>query len=69
MQHGLPAEAYISERFFALEQERVFATFHRVLPEGGFLVLGAVERISRQAAQWFEPVEARERIYRHRTVA
>jgi len=53
----------------AEEQERVFATFHRVLPEGGILVLGAVERISRQAAQWFEPVEARERIYRHRTVA
>ena len=25
VRHGLPAEAYISERFFALEQERVFA--------------------------------------------
>jgi two-component system CheB/CheR fusion protein len=53
----------------AEEQERIFATFHRILPEGGFLVLGAVERVSRRAAEWFEATDARERIYRHRTVA
>jgi chemotaxis methyl-accepting protein methylase len=51
------------------EQERVFETFHRVLPEGGYLVLGAVERVSRRAARWFEPVDPRERIYRHLAVA
>lgn len=53
----------------AEEQERVFETFHRVLPERGYLVLGAVERVSRRAARWFEPTDPRERIYRHRKVA
>jgi len=45
-------------------QDRLFAEFHRVLAPGGFLVLGKVETLLGDARALFEPVNARERIFR-----
>ncbi|HJP59829.1 MAG TPA: protein-glutamate O-methyltransferase CheR [Gemmatimonadaceae bacterium] len=45
-------------------QDKLFAEFHRVLAPGGFLVLGKVETLLGDARALFEPVNARERIFR-----
>ena len=45
-------------------QDALFATFHRVLAPGGFLVLGKVETLLGNIRNKFAPIEARERIYR-----
>jgi chemotaxis protein methyltransferase CheR len=45
-------------------QDKLFAEFHRVLAPGGFLVLGKVETLLGDARSLFEPVNARERIFR-----
>ena len=45
-------------------QDKLFAQFHRVLAPGGFLVLGKVETLLGEARSLFEPVNARERIFR-----
>ena len=45
-------------------QDRLFAEFHRVLAPGGFLVLGKVETLLGDARALFEPINARERIFR-----
>ena len=47
-------------------QDRLFAEFHRVLAPGGFLVLGKVETLLGGVRSLFEPVNARERIFRKR---
>ena len=44
--------------------DKLFAEFHRVLATGGFLVLGKVETLLGDARSLFEPVNARERIFR-----
>ena len=45
-------------------QEAAFAIFAKALSESGFLVLGKVESLWGYAAQSFETVDLRERIYR-----
>jgi len=45
-------------------QDALFATFHRVLAPGGFLVLGKVETLLGEARSLFTPVNSRERIFR-----
>ena len=45
-------------------QDKLFAEFHRVLAPGGYLVLGKVETLLGDARSLFEPVNARERIFR-----
>ena len=45
-------------------QDKLFAEFYRVLAPGGFLVLGKVETLLGDARSSFEPVNARERIFR-----
>jgi chemotaxis methyl-accepting protein methylase len=45
-------------------QEALFARFHEALAPGGFLVLGKVETLFGPARSRFEPVDARERIFR-----
>ena len=45
-------------------QDELFLTFHRVLADGGFLVLGKVETLLGEARGLFTPVNARERIFR-----
>ena len=45
-------------------QDRLIAEFHRVLAPGGFLVLGKVETLLGDSRALFEPVNARERIFR-----
>lgn len=45
-------------------QDKLFAEFHRVLAPGGFLVLGKVETLLGDSRSLFEPVNARERIFR-----
>jgi chemotaxis methyl-accepting protein methylase len=45
-------------------QDALFASFHRVLATGGFLVLGKVETLLGEARGLFAPVNSRERIFR-----
>lgn len=45
-------------------QERLFDKFHGALAPGGFLVLGKVETLLGAARTTFQPVDARERIFR-----
>jgi chemotaxis methyl-accepting protein methylase len=45
-------------------QDGLFASFHRALAPGGFLVLGKVETLLGDARGMFSPVNARERIFR-----
>jgi chemotaxis protein methyltransferase CheR len=45
-------------------QDALFATFHRALAPGGFLVLGKVETLLGDVRSMFAPVNARERIFR-----
>jgi chemotaxis protein methyltransferase CheR len=45
-------------------QDALFASFHRVLAPGGFLVLGKVETLLGEARSLFTPVNSRERIFR-----
>jgi chemotaxis methyl-accepting protein methylase len=47
-------------------QCRVFEMFVEVLRPGGYLVLGRVEMLARGVKEWFDVVDARERIYRRR---
>ena len=47
-------------------QENLFVRFHEVLEPGGFLVLGKVETLLGATRSLFEPVDARERIFRRR---
>lgn len=46
------------------EQERIIGHFARVLPAGGFLVLGRAENLMGEPRLLFESENARERIYR-----
>ncbi len=46
------------------EQERIVGHFARVLPVGGFLVLGRAENLMGEPRSLFESENARERIYR-----
>lgn len=46
------------------QQERITNVFHRALARGGYLVLGRTEKMPAGAAAGFEPVSAKERIYR-----
>jgi len=46
------------------EQERIVGHFARVLPVGGFLVLGRAENLMGESRSLFESENARERIYR-----
>jgi chemotaxis methyl-accepting protein methylase len=45
-------------------QDALFASFHRALAPGGFLVLGKVETLLGEARSLFAPVNSRERIFR-----
>lgn len=45
-------------------QERLFAIFHAALAPGGTLVLGKVETLLGEARTRFQPIDARERIFR-----
>ena len=45
-------------------QDKLFAEFHRVLAPGGYMMLGKVETLLGDARGLFEPVNARERIFR-----
>jgi chemotaxis protein methyltransferase CheR len=47
-------------------QEQLFVRFHEALLPGGFLVLGKVETLLGATRSLFEPVDARERIFRRR---
>ena len=47
-------------------QEQLFVRFHEALEPGGFLVLGKVETLLGATRSLFEPVDARERIFRRR---
>lgn len=47
-------------------QEQLFVRFHSALEPGGFLVLGKVETLLGATRSLFEPVDARERIFRRR---
>ncbi len=46
------------------QQARALETFWGALARGGYLVLGRSEKLSPQAAERFEPIDGRERIYR-----
>jgi len=51
--------------YFSLEhQERILARFAQALSEGGYLVLGRVERLFGPARAFFEVASARDRVYR-----
>ena len=52
--------------FDRLTQEQLFVRFHEALSPGGFLVLGKVETLLGATRSLFEPVDARERIFRRR---
>lgn len=52
--------------FTLASQERLFAKFHSALADGGALMLGKVETLLGKSRALFEPVMARERIYRKR---
>lgn len=45
-------------------QERVLERFHRVLRPGGYLMLGRTEALAGRGRDFFEIVDAKERIYR-----
>ena len=45
-------------------QDALFASFHRALAPGGFLVLGKVETLLGESRSLFTPVNSRERIFR-----
>ncbi|HEX2601885.1 MAG TPA: protein-glutamate O-methyltransferase CheR [Gemmatimonadaceae bacterium] len=45
-------------------QDALFASFHRALAPGGYLMLGKVETLLGEARSLFSPVNARERIFR-----
>ncbi|NIN72057.1 MAG: protein-glutamate O-methyltransferase CheR [Gemmatimonadetes bacterium] len=47
-------------------QGRVFEIFVDVLRSGGYLVLGRVETLAREVKEYFDVVDARERIYQRR---
>jgi chemotaxis protein methyltransferase CheR len=47
-------------------QEQLFVEFHDSLQPGGYLVLGKVETLLGATRSLFEPVDARERIFRRR---
>jgi chemotaxis methyl-accepting protein methylase len=47
-------------------QEGLFVRFHEALEPGGYLVLGKVETLLGATRSLFEPVDARERIFRRR---
>lgn len=47
-------------------QEQLFVRFHDALEPGGYLVLGKVETLLGATRSLFEPVDARERIFRRR---
>jgi chemotaxis protein methyltransferase CheR len=47
-------------------QEQLFVRFHDALVPGGFLVLGKVETLLGASRSLFEPVDARERIFRRK---
>lgn len=46
------------------QQAKVLQSFYRATARGGYLVLGRSEKLSPAAAEMFEAVDARERIYR-----
>ncbi len=48
-------------------QEKLLASLARALRPGGVLVLGRVERLLGEARELFEPIDARERVYRKRS--
>lgn len=50
--------------FGRASQEPLLRRFHEALLPGGFLVLGKVETVLGAARQLFEPVDARQRIFR-----
>ncbi len=51
--------------YFSLEhQERILTRFAEALSEGGYLVLGRVERLFGEARARFDVVSARDRVYR-----
>src|SRR2546426_184517 len=51
--------------YFSLEhQERILSRFAAALSEGGYLVLGRVERLFGEARALFDVVSARDRVYR-----
>lgn len=50
--------------FDRASQERLFEAFYSALAPGGFLVLGKVETLFGRSRQLFQPVDARERIFR-----
>ncbi|MEK7799586.1 MAG: protein-glutamate O-methyltransferase CheR, partial [Acidobacteriota bacterium] len=51
--------------YFSLEhQERILSRFAEALSEGGYLVLGRVERLFGEARSQFDVVSARDRVYR-----
>ncbi|HSY80475.1 MAG TPA: protein-glutamate O-methyltransferase CheR [Gemmatimonadaceae bacterium] len=52
--------------FDRVTQEQLFVRFHDALAPGGFLVLGKVETLLGATRSLFEPVDARERIFRRR---
>jgi chemotaxis protein methyltransferase CheR len=52
--------------FDRITQEQLFVRFHDALEPGGFLVLGKVETLLGATRSLFEPVDARERIFRRR---
>ena len=45
-------------------QAKVLETFWTALARGGYMVLGRSEKLSRESARRFEPIEPKERIYR-----
>ncbi|MDY7039303.1 MAG: protein-glutamate O-methyltransferase CheR [Chloroflexota bacterium] len=49
--------------FTAEQHDRVFATFHRALSEGGHVVLGKAETLVGNGSELFQPVDLREHIY------
>lgn len=51
--------------YFSLEhQERILSRFAEALSDGGYLVLGRVERLFGEARSRFDVVSARDRVYR-----
>lgn len=51
--------------YFSLEhQERILSRFAEALSDGGYLVLGRVERLFGEARSCFDVVSARDRVYR-----
>lgn len=55
--------------FDRASQEPLLRKFHEALAPGGFLVLGKVETVLGPARQLFDPVDARQRIFRRAPTA